>query len=78
MASEETQEVLHSREITNPAVESRQELRSMIHHGITKKLSSRRPPVPAKEVSGVSKAGEAWEDSLGLVVPQGFQRGSEA
>ena len=74
MASEETQEVLHSREITNPAVESRQELRSMIYHGITKKLSSRRPPVPAKEVSGVSKAGEAWEDSL--VVPPG--RGSEA
>ena len=41
-ALEETQEASDSREIMNPAVESREELCSMIHQGITEKLSSKK------------------------------------
>ena len=55
MALEETQEDLHSREITNPAAESRQELRSMIHQVTTEELGSRGAPTPVKEGSGESR-----------------------
>ena len=46
---EETQEASNSKEIMNPALESREELRSMICQDITEKLSSKRAPVPAKK-----------------------------
>ena len=42
MVLEETHKASHSREMTDPVAESREELHFMIYQGITEKLSSKK------------------------------------
>ena len=52
VASEETQEASHSREITEPTAIFREDLCTMIHQVIVQDMGTSRAHAPAKEGSG--------------------------